>query len=555
MSARNLLGRVAAAALLVWAATAHAQQQGAPPPQEPASAAAAAAPDEAVQAHVRFANRSIAVLRVPFFGVTPAGRAQRAEAALREVRQAGGAGTVTVQVEPQGHAVMVDGSLVLLLTAGDADRLRGQTLKQVSEEARSRLAQALAEAREATDTGQLLRSAGFSAIATAVTLGLLLLLRRLRVAAEARLGHHVSRQTDALRVAGAQLLQSDRVAALVRVVLRFFVWLVVALIVFEWLRFVLAQFPYTRPWGEGLTAFLLELGRHFGASILQALPDLLVALVIFGMARGVVLLFRPFFQRVADSGMRGGGWLDADTARPTERLFSIGVAAFAVVMAYPYLPGSSSEAFKGISVLLGLMVTIGGSSLFGQAASGLVLMYSRTLRVGDYVRVGEHEGTVMAMGTFTTVVRTGLGEELTVPNAVVLGGVTKNYSRTVVGHGYIVDTTVTIGYDTPWRQVEAMLVEAARMTPRVLTNPPPRVFQTSLSDFYPEYRLVCQASASDAGPRAEVMSALHANIQDVFNRYGVQIMSPHYLGDPASAKLVPREGWYAEPARPPQSGR
>jgi small-conductance mechanosensitive channel len=152
------------------------------------------------------------------------------------------------------------------------------------------------------------------------------------------------------------------------------------------------------------------------------------------------------------------------------------------------------------------------------------------------------------MGAFTTTIRTGLGEELSIPNSIITGTVTKNYSRAVQGNGFIVDTTVTIGYDTPWRQVEAMLVEAARRTPGVLDTPKPHVFQTGLSDFYPEYRLVAQAVPSQPRPRAEVMSQLHANIQDVFNEYGVQIMSPHYLGDPAQAKVVKREDWHLPPA-------
>jgi small-conductance mechanosensitive channel len=159
------------------------------------------------------------------------------------------------------------------------------------------------------------------------------------------------------------------------------------------------------------------------------------------------------------------------------------------------------------------------------------------------------------MGMFTTRVRTGLGEELTLPNSIILGTVTRNYSRSVNGRGFVLDTTVTIGYDAPWRQVHAMLVEAAHRSEGVLADPAPRVFQTALSDFYVEYRLVCQAMQTEPRPRAEVLSALHANIQDVFNEHGVQIMSPHYLGDPAQAKVVPREGWYAAPASPPPRGK
>jgi small-conductance mechanosensitive channel len=251
------------------------------------------------------------------------------------------------------------------------------------------------------------------------------------------------------------------------------------------------------------------------------------------------------------SGQVSVSWLDADVALPTSRLCTVAVWLFALAMAYPYLPGSQTEAFKGVTVLLGLMISLGASNLVGQLASGLILTYTHTYRNGEYVRIAEHEGTVVNLGAFTTRVRTGLGEELTLSNSLVLGAVTKNYSRAVKGVGFVVDTTVTIGYDTPWRQVNALLVQAALRTPGVLADPPPHVFQTALSDFYPEYRLVCQAIPTEPRPRAEVMSLLHANIQDLFNEYGVQIMSPHYLGDPAAAKVVPAQQWYAAPAKPP----
>ncbi len=138
------------------------------------------------------------------------------------------------------------------------------------------------------------------------------------------------------------------------------------------------------------------------------------------------------------------------------------------------------------------------------------------------------------------------------PNSLILSSVTKNYSRAVKGAGFVVDCTATIGYDAPWRQVHAMLIEAATRTQGILAEPAPRVFQTALSDFYVEYRLVCQAAATEPRPRAEVQSNLHANVQDVFNEHGVQIMSPHYFGDPADAKVVPKAKWYAPPAEPPR---
>jgi len=496
-------------------------------------------------------NRTVAVFRAPVLGVPAERRARRTEANLRELLSKSGEGAVTVQVEPQGHVVLIDGEMALLLTSKDTDSIRRETLEQASEEAREAVQRVLAETRESRDSERLL-SSGLSGLLATLAAGVAAaLVWRLRRWAVQTLAPLIANRATGVQVAGAVLLPRERLLGPVVWAVRALSLLALLMLTYQWLSFVMRQFPYTRPWGEGLTAYLLGIVTKLGKGTLGALPELLIAVTIFLLARGVIALFRPFFARLSASENTASGWLDADTARPTQRLFSAGVWVFALVMAYPYLPGADSDAFKGMTVLFGLMFTIGGSSVFGQAASGLVLMYSRTIRVGEYVRINDQEGTVTEMGAFTTRIRTGLGEELTLPNSLVLGTVTKNYSRVVKGRGFVVDTTVTIGYDTPWRQVESLLTEAARRTPGVLAEPLPRVFHTALSDFYPEYRLVCQAVPTAPRPRAEVLSALHANIQDVFNEYGVQIMSPHYLGDPASAKLVPREGWYPAPVRRP----
>jgi len=179
--------------------------------------------------------------------------------------------------------------------------------------------------------------------------------------------------------------------------------------------------------------------------------------------------------------------------------------------------------------------------------AGLILTYTRTFRHGEYIRVADREGTVIRMSAFTTFLRTGLGEELALPHTFVLGNVVTNFSRETHGPGFMVDIAVTIGYDAPWRQVHALLLEAASRTEGVVADPKPKVYQTSLSDFYVEYKLVCQASPADPQARAALISALFAAIQDAFNAAGVQIMSPHYLGDPAQPKIVPRERWEGTP--------
>jgi small-conductance mechanosensitive channel len=305
-----------------------------------------------------------------------------------------------------------------------------------------------------------------------------------------------------------------------------------------WFTFVLRQFAYTRPWGERATDWLLEVLGRFAQSAVGAVPGLLTALLIFALARLATRANTVFMDRVA-RGELELSWLDIDTAGPTRRLSNALVWLFALAMAYPYLPGAGSDAFKGVTVLAGLMLSLGASGVVGQAVSGLSLMYSRALRPGEYVRIGETEGTVQSLGMFATRIHTGMGEEVSLPNAVIFGQPVRNFSRLVQGGRFVLNTVVTIGYATPWRQVHALLLEGARRTVGVSRDPPPYVVQTALSDFYVEYRLCAQGDDSAPQRRAEALSALHANILDAFNEAGVQIMSPHYIADPPQPQVVP----------------
>jgi small-conductance mechanosensitive channel len=323
-------------------------------------------------------------------------------------------------------------------------------------------------------------------------------------------------------------------------------WTLLALILDGWITFVLHQFAYTRAWGERSTAWLLELAVQFGAAIAAAVPGLLTATLIFVIARVASRVTQGLLERV-EQGEIKLDWLDVDIAAPTRRLSAVVIWLFALAMAYPYLPGSDSEAFKGVSVLAGLMLSLGSSSVVGQALAGLSLMYSRSLRTGEYVKVGDVEGTVAGLGMFTTRIHTGLGEEVNLPNSVVFSQPIRNFSRLVKDGRFMIHTSVTIGYDTPWRQVHAMLMEGAKRSTEVATTPAPYVVQTALSDFYVEYRLCAQSNRDSPSQRAAVISQLLSNIQDVFNENGVQIMSPHYMTDPPQPVVVPPGPWASTP--------
>ena len=502
------------------------------------------------EAEVVVFNRIVATFRSPLLGVPADERARRTRRNIGALLARGGPGLVTVKGESLGSLVLVDGTLGLILSPADLDPLQAETLDEATARAVDRLRQVIEETRESRSLDDLLRGLAVVLGATALYALTIALLRRARRALQAGLMRLIHGQADRLRVAGAEVLRRDRLVAFARLIAGGMFWVLALLLTYSWLGLALGSFPYTRPWGEQLQGYMVGVLAAVGGGILGALPDLATALLIFLIARGVVAALRPLFDHVERSQITTG-WLDQDTAGPTRRIATLLIWLFALVMAYPYLPGAKTEAFKGMSVLLGLMVTLGASGTVGQAASGVILIFSRAVRRGEYVRVGEHEGTVTEIGLFITRLRTGLGEEVNLPNAMILSSATKNYSRAVQGEGYIVDTTVSIGYDTPWRQVEAMLVEAAARTPGVLAQPRPRVFQTALADYYPIYRLVAQAVPAEPRPRAEVLHSLHANIQDVFNEYGVQIMSPHYMADTAEPKLVPPSRWYAAPGSPP----
>ena len=496
---------------------------------------------------LKVANRSIMVFRATILGEAPTSRVKRAKAVIGEALDDADDLNVTLDPIMKSYMVLLGSRRAFIVSPTDVDETEFDSVQLAAEAAADRLRQVVAETREARSLQLILRSVVAALLATGIYIALLFGMSYLRRRVLQKLPELMHRHTQALKVGKVPLIDANFLYPLVSRVLELLRWVIVLLLSYEWLGFVLSRFPYTRPWGESLNNYLLEVADYLLQGILGAIPGLGVALAIFFIARGATAFSRRILRRMATPGTFN--WLNHETLKPTQRLTSLAIWLFALAMAYPYLPGAGTDAFKGLSVLVGLMISLGASSVVGQAAAGLILTYTRTLRPGEFVRIGEHEGTVTELGMFTTSIRTGLGEVLTLPNSMITGTVTKNYSRVVQGPGYVVDTVVTIGYDTPWRQVEGMLLEAARRTPGVLETPPPQVFQTALSDFYPEYRLVAQAIPSQPRPRAVLLSMLHANIQDVFNEYGVQIMSPHYLGDPQQEKWVPRDKWYMAPAQ------
>ncbi len=316
--------------------------------------------------------------------------------------------------------------------------------------------------------------------------------------------------------------------------------------VYLWVTFVLGIFPYTKPWSDAAAGFLLDMLMDLLLGAIGGIPGLLTVVVIFWLTRVFVRILHTFFDAVRDQTV-DVAWLQPETSDATRRLVVAITWIFAITVAYPYIPGSGSAAFKGVSVFVGLMVSLGSAGLINQVMSGLVVVYSKAFKPGELIRVHEVEGAVSEIGVLSTKVITKKLEEITIPNAVLVNTMTKNYSSVSAERGVVMTTSVTIGYDTPWRQVQAMLLLAAERTPGLRHSARSFVRQTALSDFYAEYAL--NVHLDDPHSKIETLSELHANIQDTFNEFGVQIMSPHFETQPDKPVVTPKGNWFDSPAK------
>jgi small-conductance mechanosensitive channel len=486
---------------------------------------AATRPDSAV---LMLGNRVVTVFRARMGAADPA---ERVAAALRRLAAAreGGTDSVTIQTVPEGTVFLVGGRAVFTLTRADADTGRDETMAEAVAATSQRLRTALAEAHESRRLGPVLIAIGLALAATvlfAVALRLLLAARR-------RLGPRLisltAERVPRIAIRRITLVRPEHIRAVTHAIVNVAVWGVGLFAGYLYITFLLTRFAWTRAWGEALGRFLGHTLADLGIGALRAVPALFTVAIIFLAARFIAGLIRTVFDAVERGSMTLPG-IHRDTARPTRRIVVALLWLFAIVIAYPYLPGSGSDAFKGVSVFAGLLLTLGSAGLVGQAMSGLVVMYSRAFGEGDFIQVGSVQGTVVALGMLSTRIRTTKNEYVTVPNGVLVGGTVTNYSAPGAhDHSLTIYSSVTIGYDAPWRRVHEIMIAAAQRTDGVLAEPAPFVLQRALGDWYVEYQVNAAVDAARAPELPAIYSRLHASLQDSFNEAGVEIMSPSYF--------------------------
>lgn len=289
---------------------------------------------------------------------------------------------------------------------------------------------------------------------------------------------------------------------------------------------VLSLFPLTQNLAQALIAIVSGNLRDIWKRFLEFLPNLITLIVIVALTRGAMKILRFFRDGLQQGRIRFSG-IHPELVEPTYQLLRLLVIALTLVVAFPYIPGSSSPVFRGISIFVGFLISLGSTSLVTNLISGVVLTYSRGLKIGDRVQIGDSEGDVIDRTLLVTRIKTIKNVVITIPNGKVMQNQIINYSAKARDGGLILHTSVTIGYDVPWRQVQELLIGAAQETSYVMKFPQPFVLKTSLDDSYISYEL--NAYTSNASKMVDIYSELHQNILDKFNQDGVEIMSPTFF--------------------------
>jgi small-conductance mechanosensitive channel len=439
---------------------------------------------------------------------------------------------------------------LMMLVPADA-ALESVVLSNLATVHVSRMQQAITDYRNARQPANLLRGLGLALLATAIYGALVILLRKVFARLNEALHLRVQAQLATLPPGTFPfVLQGKQVWELATRAVRGLHWILLIVLLFVWLEFSLAQFPWTRPTSEQLTGIVTDPLVSIGQGFIDFVPSLLFLIVLVIVFRYGLGLVKLLFSSLESGSAKLAGF-EPEWSMPAYKVIRVLAIALALVMAYPYLPGAGSEALQGVSVFAGLLLSLGAAGAVSNIIAGYFNTFGRVYRVGDVIRVGEIQGTVTQVRLLTTRVRTIKNEEVTIPNGTIVNTHVINFSALAATDGLILHTEVGIGYDVPWRQVHAMLEEAARRTPGLLPEPPAFILQRKLGDFAVVYQL--NVHAGTAKGMAKIYSNLHQHILDVFNEHGVQIMTPAYEGDTAAPKVVPRSEWYAAPAKPPEN--
>jgi small-conductance mechanosensitive channel len=430
---------------------------------------------------------------------------------------------ITVQDSALSSDIMA-GNQVLVTVWAFWAKVEGRPTEELARDYAEKISQAIAAYQEKHSLRNLIVGVFETFLASIVLVVLIVLVNRgMRRLNEAILA---SNRVGAVKIGEFEFFTADRSKAVVINLVKVVRFLVILVLLYTYFHLGLSFFPATQRYALNLYTSLLGAVSAIGQAVWDQTPSLVFLAVLFFLTRYILKTLRYFFDQVEQRKVTVAG-LDEEVAPITYRILRLVIVLFFLVMAYPFIPGSGSPAFKGISIFAGVLFPLGSTSAVANLIAGVSLTYQRSFRVGDVIKVGDSTGVVLERRLYISRLKTFKNQVITIPNSSILSSHVTNLSQEVRnGDGLILHTSITIGYDASWETVHALLIEAARATKHILPNPAPFVLQTALNDFYVTYELNAYTDAPEKMPW--IYGEMHQNIQNQFNEAGVEIMSPHY---------------------------
>ncbi|MFN7218514.1 mechanosensitive ion channel family protein [Microcystis sp.] len=435
---------------------------------------------------------------------------------------------LTIEQIPDDNSLYlsVDQEVILTVTERDAKAYRS-TPKVLAQQALQKIQVAIAQYRQDRKPEQLLKNIIYTVIATFAFLIISFAVIKISGKLFPFIRRLIESLTPGIQIGNVEIVSSSKISFFWLRVLRIIRLLVLFLLLFNYATFVLRLFPWTRVFGESILGYFYQSLELVLSSIGQYLPNAFIIAIIIFITYYLIRLIKPFFTAIERGNLVIPGFY-TDWAKPTYNLLLVIIIALAAIVAFPYLPGFDSPAFRGVSVFLGLLLSLGSTSAIANVIGGIILIYTRAFRIGDHIQVGEVIGDLIEKNFLVIRICTPTNKIITIPNSSLLSSNVINFSISSreLNRNLIIQTTITLGYDLPWRKAHKTLIEAALETEHILKEPAPFVLQTSLDNFYISYQL--NAYTNQPNLMVIIYSELHQNIQDKCNEAGIEILSPSY---------------------------
>lgn len=453
----------------------------------------------------------------------------RAEAINRRLEKLGDAinfndNSLQIENADSSFDIVIDESIIMSVTETDA--IWNNTSKEeLAKQYREIITAEVKKYKEETNYWNLAKKIGLAILVILVIAALVKYITKFFNWTAVKIQLQENKKIKGVQIKNYTLLDAKRQINALLMLNKAVKWFTIIAAIYIALPILFGIFPWTQHFASTLFGYILDPLKNILLSFWNYLPNLITIIVIIFVYRYILRGIRFLKDEIAQGNLQLNGFYP-DWAEPTYQIVRILLIAFMFVVLFPYLPGSESPIFKGVSVFLGFLFTFGSAGSLSNVIAGLILTYMRLFTIGDRVKIGEVSGDVIEKSALVTRVRTPFNEIISIPNSTVMNSHTINYSSDAPEKGLLIHTTVTIGYDVPWKDVHSALIDAALRAELILKEPHPFVFQTALEDFYVAYEI--HAYIREANKQGSIYSDLHQNIQDVFNERGIEILSPHY---------------------------